>query len=75
MSVATVDFIHPECEYSPHPCFADKLRYWRQHGMNLQVPQEWANNPTVREQEKQAIADARASGRSFELAHDKYRWV
>lgn len=41
--------------------------------MNLAVPQEWTDRPTVREQEKQAIADAQATGRPFDLADDKYK--
>jgi len=43
--------------------------------MNLSIPQDWNNRPTVREMEKEAISDAKATGRPFELADDKYRWM
>lgn len=71
--MASAAMLHTQCADDPHPCFACKCRYWREHGMNLAVPQEWTSRPTVREQEKQALADAKASGRQFDLADDRYR--
>lgn len=58
----------PDCE-----CFSCKCRHWRNHGMSVSIPRDWTARPTVREQEKTAIAEAKASGRQFELADDKYR--
>lgn len=69
------ELLHTECQDDPHPCFACKCRHWREHGMNLVVPQQWNDRPTVREMQREIVDTAKAEGRDIALADDKYRWT
>lgn len=55
-------------------CFACKLAYWRQHGMNVSVPDGW-RGPSVFAKAKKQVDEARAAGYDPVNAADKYRWV
>lgn len=67
------ELLHTQCADDPHPCFACKCRYWREHGMNLRIPQEWSTAPTVREQQREIVGMAKQDGREIELVGDRYR--
>jgi len=55
-------------------CLPCKLRYWRSHGMQLSVPQDW-RGPSVRVRAAKQVAEAKAAGYDPVPADDKYRWV
>ena len=53
-----------ECIAQPHPCFACKMKYWREDGIpGLALPDHvhW-NGPTLRERIDATLTSARANG-------------
>jgi hypothetical protein len=53
-----------ECIAQDHPCFACKMRYWREDGIpGLALPdhERW-NGPTLRERIEDTITRSRANG-------------